>query len=92
MAVVGQGGILDGATGVVMNGTATGPTAPSFLTVYPDGESTPNASNVNFVAGETIANLLSTKLGGDGAVRFYNSAGSVNAVADVAGWYGPAGS
>ena len=91
VAVVGQGGILDGATGVVMNGTATGPTAPSFLTVYPDGESTPNASNINFVAGETIANLLSTKLGGDGAVRFYNSAGSVSAVADVAGWYGPAG-
>ena len=92
VAVIGHGGVLDGATAVVMNGTATNPTNSSFLTVYPDDEATPKASNINFVAGETIANLLSIKIGPDGAVRFYNAFGSVNAIADVAGWYGPAGS
>jgi hypothetical protein len=39
----------------------------------------------------TIANLVSAKIGTGGEVDLYNQHGSVEAIADVAGWYGPPG-
>ena len=47
----------------------------------------PEASNLNFTAGETIPNLVIVPVGADGKVDFYNDAGSVNLVADLAGCY-----
>lgn len=76
-----------GVTAVVVNVTATGGTARSFVTVYPDGSGRPGSSSVNFTAGETIANLVMVPVGADGKVDFYNSAGSVNLVADLSGYY-----
>jgi len=67
--------------------TATGPTSNSYVTVYPDGGTRPVASNLNFTAGETIPNLVVVPVGADGKVDFYNTAGSVNLVADLAGYY-----
>jgi hypothetical protein len=89
--VTGEGGVIDGATAVVVNTTVTGPTAPGYLTVYPGGESVPVASNLNFPAGATLANLVTCELGA-GQVEVYASGGTVNAIADVEGWYEPAGS
>lgn len=91
VAVVGQGGVLDGAASVVMNATVTAPTQLSYLTVYPDGTSVPYASNLNFNAGQTIANLVTAKIGSDGDDGFYNANGSVYAIADVVGYYGSPG-
>jgi hypothetical protein len=76
-----------GATAVVLNVTVVSPTKGSFLTVYPDGESVPTASNLNFSAGETIANLVVVPLGADGKVDFYNDAGSTQVVADIFGYF-----
>jgi hypothetical protein len=89
-AIVGQGGVLDGASAVVLNTTVTSPTSSSFLTVYPSTR--PIASNLNFSAGQTIANLVSAQISGTGQDNFYNSVGTVQVIADVAGWYGPLGS
>ncbi len=80
-----------GVTAVVLNVTATNPTASSYVTVYPDGTTRPVASNLNFTAGETIPNLVTVPVGSDGAVDFYNDAGSVNLVADLAGYYTDSG-
>jgi hypothetical protein len=88
MAVTGQGGVIDGATAVVANTTVTGPTAGSFLTLFPDGVSQPNASNLNFLPGQTVANLVTAQTGTGGKVDVFNAAGKVNALVDVAGWYG----
>jgi len=74
-------------TAVVLNVTATGPTASSFVTVYPDGGTRPVTSDLNFTAGETIANLVVVPVGADGKVDFYNSTGSVNLIADLSGYY-----
>ncbi|MBV8981295.1 MAG: PD40 domain-containing protein, partial [Acidimicrobiia bacterium] len=89
--VAGQGGVpVTGATAVVVNVTETGATANGFFTVYPsDAPSRPNASNLNFVAGETIPNLVVVKLGADGKVDLYNLAGSAHAIFDVVGYFGP---
>jgi hypothetical protein len=88
LAVVGKGGIpATGVAGVVANVTATDTTAPSFLTVFPAGQPRPVASNVNFTAGKTACNLVAAKLRADGSVSLYNFAGSVQVIADVAGWF-----
>ncbi|HUN35601.1 MAG TPA: fibronectin type III domain-containing protein [Trebonia sp.] len=69
--------------------TVTQPTATSgVLTVYPDGESPPAASNLNFVSGETVPNLVVVQVGSDGKVGFYNSSGgTVQVVADLSGYF-----
>ena len=79
-------GVPADATAAVFNVTATNPTTPSFLTVFADGTALPLASNLNFAAGETVANLVTVPLGVDGAVRIYNLAGTTDVVVDLEGF------
>jgi GH25 family lysozyme M1 (1,4-beta-N-acetylmuramidase) len=93
LQITGTDGVpTSGVTAVVLNVTATDPTASSYVTVYPDGETQPTASNLNFTAGETIPNLVTVPVGSDGKADFYNNAGSVNLVADLEGYYTTTGS
>ena len=85
--VAGNGGVQGDAAAVIANVTATGPTADSFLTVYPEGSAQPNASDLNFVLGQTVANLCVAKLSSSGGLTIFNALGSVNAIVDVAGWF-----
>lgn len=92
LQVTGQGGVpATGVSAVVLNLTATEPTAGSFLTVWPAGEARPTASNLNDTPGRTVANLVTVRVGTGGRVNLYNYAGTVHVVADVAGWYGENG-
>ncbi len=76
---------------VVLNVTVAEPTTAGFLTVYPDGPGTPNASNVNFVARETVPNLVTVPLE-NGKIRFRNrSGGTVHVIADLQGHYSAEG-
>lgn len=88
LTVAGAGGVpSSNADSAVLNVTVTRPGASGYVTAYPTGGARPNASNVNFVAGRTIPNLVTVKMGG-GKVTFYNGATKpVDIVADVAGWY-----
>jgi hypothetical protein len=93
LQVTGRGGVpATGVSAVVLNVTVTDPTAPSFLTAWPTGHPLPLASNLNYVAGQTVPNLVMANVGDAGRVSLYNSNGSAHVVADVAGWYGEAGS
>ena len=86
--VSGQGGVpLTGAAAVVLNLTVTDATAPSYVTAFPAGTAMPTASNVNIMPGQTVPNRVVVKLGTGGLLGLYNAAGSVNLIADVAGWY-----
>jgi hypothetical protein len=82
-----KGGIPTGAAAVVANVTATGATASDFLTVWPTGASKPNASDLNFTAGETVPNLVVAKLSATGGLSIFNALGSVDALVDVSGWF-----
>jgi uncharacterized delta-60 repeat protein len=88
LAVLGHGGIpASGVGAVVLNVTVTQTTAPGFVTVYPDGVTPPTTSNLNFLAGVTVPNLVIAPVGADGKVDFLNgSAGTVQIIADVSGW------
>ena len=90
----GRGGIPStGVTAVALNVTVTGPTANSHLTVAPTGLSltdqlaASNTSVLNFVAGQTVPNLVIAKLGPDGQLLLVNNDGAAHVIVDVAGWY-----
>ena len=88
LPVAGRGGVpASGATAVVLNVTATDGTNSGYVTVYPAGQDVPTASNLNITAGQTRANLVIAKVGADGAVALFNSAGTVHLLADVVGYF-----
>jgi hypothetical protein len=92
LQVAGIDGVpSSGVTAVVLNLTATEPTESSYITAYADGQAVPGTSNLNFTAGETVANLVVVPVGSDGRIDFYNDAGSVDLVADLEGYYTTAG-
>jgi hypothetical protein len=89
-----DGGALPrtGVTAVALNVTATGSRAAGFLSVYPDGGSTPISSNVNFGQGQTIANAVVAPVGSDGRIRIANGSGRpTDVVVDIVGYYSAAG-
>jgi uncharacterized protein (DUF1501 family) len=88
LAVAGVGQVpTTDVTAVLMNVTATGPTEAGFLTVWPKDAALPNASNLNFEAGQTVPNLVLAKLGAGGKVSMKNSGGKTHLIADVCGYF-----
>ncbi len=88
--ITGRVGVpASGVSAVVLNVTVTEPFGPGFLTAWPAGESRPLASNLNFGPGQTVANLVTVKVGAGGRVSVFNGAFRTHVIADVAGWYGP---
>jgi hypothetical protein len=88
VAVAGVAGVLTGADSVVANVTVTNTTSSSFLTLWPQGASRPTTSSLNWITGETIPNAATIKLSASGAISIFNSSGTVDAICDVAGYYG----
>jgi hypothetical protein len=78
---IGDGGAA------VLNLTATDPTKNGYLTAYPDGVPAPNASNLNFTAGETVPNLVIVPVYNGVVDIKNNSGGSVQMVADLEGYF-----
>jgi len=73
---------------VVLNVTVTAPTSFGYVTVFGDGTTRPTASNLNFVAGQTVPNLVVAPVGVNGKVDLFNgSGGTIQLIADVAGYY-----
>ncbi|MDP8993095.1 MAG: hypothetical protein M3N31_08620, partial [Actinomycetota bacterium] len=76
-----------GVSAVVVNVTVTQPTMYSFASVTPNGGNA--SSNLNFVPGQDVPNLVVVAVGSDGNVRAYNNAGSTHVIFDVVGWFSP---
>ena len=89
VAVAGVGGVPPSATAAVINLTATGASAASYLTLWPAGGSQPLASNLNFGAGQSGANLSEVGLGTGGMASIYNLTGAVDVVMDLEGYVAP---
>ncbi|MFD9164803.1 hypothetical protein ACFVZ8_22895, partial [Streptomyces sp. NPDC059558] len=88
VGIAGRAGVpAAGVTAVVLNVTATNPTAGSFVTAHPHGAARPTASNLNFTAGQTVPNQVTVPVGADGTVDLYNHTGTVDLVADISGYY-----
>jgi alpha-tubulin suppressor-like RCC1 family protein/uncharacterized ParB-like nuclease family protein len=91
LQVTGAGGVpSSGVSSVSMNVTVTETTAGDaggYVTVYPCG-ALPDASNLNFVAGQTVPNAVITPVSASGKVCFYVYGGA-HLIADVNGWSAP---
>ncbi len=85
-AVAGDSGPIASAGGVVLNVVATDPSKSSYLKVYPSNAGSPFVSNLDFAAGQTIANGVITGINGPD-LTFYNHVGSVDVVADLFGYF-----
>ena len=90
MVVHGAGGIPAGAKTAILKITAVSPTSSGFLTVWPKPASTatprPDVSNLNFLPGMNIPNLVITRIGADGSINLFNEAGSTHVLVDVLGY------
>ena len=85
--VTGRGGVpATGVDAVVLNVTAVNQTLSTFITVWPTGITRPGTSNLNPSPGITAPNLVIVKVGAGGNIDLYNSTGTVDLIADVAGY------
>ncbi len=91
LQVGGRGGVPVDAAAVVLNVTVTGAEGSGFITVFPCGEALPTASNLNFVAGDTVPNAVIVKVGAGGKVCLFAAESGTHLIADTNGYF-PAGS
>nr|MDQ2729696.1 hypothetical protein [Actinomycetota bacterium] len=62
-----------GAATVFGTLTVTNPTGPGFVSAYPCTQGRPTASNVNYSAGRTVADLVAVQPDANGDVCFYTN-------------------
>lgn len=78
-----------GATAVVVNVTVPNPAGAGHVRLMPgDAATLSSASALNFRAGETIANGITTRIAEDRTVKVYTSA-SADVILDVVGYFVP---
>lgn len=100
LKVTGVAGIPEhGVSAVLLNVTAIAPTTEGWIGVYPRlpqaqlffdqswFRTTPATSNLNFVAGDVLPNLVLARVGAGGIIRLENLQGNVHVAADVVGWF-----
>ena len=83
------GPVPDNATAVILNVTVTNTTATTDVRVYPSDAPIPGSSNLNAGRGQTVPNLVTATLSADGRVSLLSTGGTVDLIADLAGWYTP---
>ncbi|MFD9130277.1 right-handed parallel beta-helix repeat-containing protein [Kitasatospora sp. NPDC059571] len=72
---------------LVVNVTVTQTSGTGFLTAYPNTAGRPTASNLNFTAGQTVANLVTVPVKSSGASFYNGSPGSLQLIVDQEGYY-----
>jgi hypothetical protein len=87
-AVTNTCGVPPGALAISANVTAVNPAAQGYAIAFPAGIPAPLASTISFRAGRTRANnaLIGLSTGGSMIVR-NNSAGTLDIIVDVNGYY-----
>jgi hypothetical protein len=79
--------IPTGATAAVLNVTVVNTATAGFLTAYPQGTTVPNASNLNFAAGQTTTNRVIVPLSaGTGQISVVSTA-RTDVIVDISGYY-----
>lgn len=66
--------------------TAVGAREAGFISVWPCDERQPNASNLNFAAGQTIPNSVTSKVSPSSTVCLFTSGGT-DLLMEVAGQF-----
>jgi hypothetical protein len=83
---VGGLSVPAGATGVFGNLTVTNTQGAGDLILWPHGAPQPNASNINYGPGQTVANSVNVGLSASGAMDLFVHVSGTNVIFDVAGY------
>ncbi|MGI8995100.1 MAG: hypothetical protein ACR2GW_00340, partial [Pyrinomonadaceae bacterium] len=75
-AVVGNATVVN-----TLQGSTSG-----FITLHPSGTTVPIATNLNYVAGQTVSNAFTVLLGADGAFYIYPTT-DTHFIADITGYF-----
>ncbi len=86
LPMIGQDNVPATAKALAINVAAVNAADNGHLTIYPDGQSRPDTSTLNYPAGATIANNAIVQPGANGKVCFYNQ-GATNYLVDVVGYF-----
>jgi hypothetical protein len=84
LRVIDRCGVPESARAVSISIVATGTTSAGFVTVHPDGTARPDASNLNYERGNTVANSAVVKLGAAGSIDVFTSV-PADIIVDVTG-------
>ncbi|MFJ6623262.1 PKD domain-containing protein [Kitasatospora sp. NPDC091335] len=88
VGIGGTGQVPANAVAGVVNLTAVAPRADGHVIAYPDLGPVPTTSNLNFRAGQTVANHAQVPLGTNGAIRLRNnSGGALDLITDLYGYF-----
>ena len=87
LTVAGEFGVPLNAASVVVNVTVVNPTAPGYLTVFPAGTTRPTASNLNFTAGQVVANGVTVGVGSSGQISLFVNSGCADVLVDLIGFH-----
>ena len=86
--VAGHCGVPVGATAVSFNFTVVRTGGLGYLATYPQGESWPGTSTLNYVAGQIVANNAAIGLGATGELTVFVSGSQADLIIDINGYYG----
>ncbi len=88
LKIAGAARIPAGVRAVVLNVTATNATGAGHVVVQPESYGFDEGSNLNYAAGQTVANQVIVPVGKDGSVQLLNGGWeSVDLLADVTGYF-----
>ncbi|MEZ5295351.1 MAG: hypothetical protein R2697_03465 [Ilumatobacteraceae bacterium] len=82
--IAGRGSVPADATAAIVNLAVIAPSAPGHATIYPCGD-VPNASNINYLPGQVLANNAVVKLSPTGTLCLRTHA-ATHFLLDVAGY------
>lgn len=90
--ITGRAGVpSSGVSGVIVNLTAVGPNGRGNLRLSPAGRGRVPTSNVNYLPGETVPNLVVCELGDGGRITVEAASSACHVVGDVFGYVGSGG-
>jgi uncharacterized protein (DUF1501 family) len=90
--VAGLTGVpASGATAVVMNLTVTEPDSPGWMRSTPAGQQAASTSNLNYMYGNTVCNLVICKIGDGGRITIDGFGDGAHVIGDVFGYFSSSG-
>jgi hypothetical protein len=89
VAIAGADSIPSGVTAVAVHVTVVDATGNGWIAAEADGAGTPSTSILNYLTGQTVSNTVIVPVAADGDIELYNggASGSVDLLADVAGYF-----
>jgi hypothetical protein len=85
--VTGRASVPGDVIAAALTITSADAAGAGYISAWPCGEPQPNASNVNFASGDTVANSALIKVGAGGKVCLLVAERPTHVIVDITGWF-----